>query len=229
MTQISQTIHRYTKWHRDWTQRINNKITSFMYGCRGISSTPNPSSTLHPFLPPYSLPKGTFRVQPQSMAGGDNTPILHKDSNPHQKDRQQKREWTYTQTDRSRKREMKGGQGRPPPPHLRPPSPRRWNDRDKEEMQRRDEQRRGEENERTELAFIKNKPPPHLWLTSCHCDIFFSSLSHSTDTQMNQPRQRLMTRCHLCVASPFISVPYNVSHTDTHKRPDQQPRSSRDV
>lgn len=60
---------------------------------------------------------------------------------------------------------MKGGQDRPPPPHLRlrtPPSASRWTDGDKEEMQRRDEQRRGEENERTELAFIKNEPPPRL-------------------------------------------------------------------
>ena len=55
---------------------------------------------------------------------------------------------------------MKGSQDRPQPPHLRlrtPPSARRWNDGDKEEMQRRDEQRRGEENERTELAFIKKQ------------------------------------------------------------------------
>lgn len=61
----------------------------------------------------------------------------------------------------------------------------------------------------------ENKPPPCLWLTSCHCDIFFPSLSHSTDTQMNQPRHRLMAHCHLCIMSPFISAPYNISHRHT--------------
>lgn len=47
--------------------------------------TPNPLSTFHPFLPLYRLPEGTFKVQPQSLIGGDNTPILHKESNANRK------------------------------------------------------------------------------------------------------------------------------------------------
>lgn len=30
---------------------------------------------------------------------------------------------------------------------------------------------------------------------------------------MNQPQHRLMTDCHLCILSPFIRAPYNISHT----------------
>lgn len=213
----------HTKMQNDTKMKQTKELTQLLYvWMQRYFFTPNPLSTFHPFLPPYRLPEGTFRVQPRSMTARGKTPILHKDSNPQQKGRQQNIGKPDKQKDREKKKRYDERPRRSPTPSFTPPSACRWNDRNKEEVKQGAEQRTEEEKWKDRSWLLQNKPPPCLWLASCHCDIFLPSLSHSTDTQMNQPWHRLMALCHLCIVSPFISAPYNISYKDTHKASAQQ-------
>lgn len=203
------------------TQRWNklrNWHNYCMYGCKDISSPP----THYPRSIPSSHHIGSLRghlgfsldlwLLEETHPSSTRIQILNGKVDSRTLERQTNRKM-------ERKKDMTRGQDDPPLPHLHPHQhaggmtgiKRRWNG----------EMNRGQKwKDRSWL--LQNKPPPCLWLASCHCDIFLPSLSHSTDTQMNQPWHRLMALCHLCIVSPFISAPYNISYKDTHKASAQQ-------
>lgn len=71
-----------------------------------------------------------------------------------------------------------------------------------------------------ELAFIRQNLLPCLWVTACHRDVFFLSLSRRhTNTQMNQSWHSLMTHCHLCGVSHVIAAESQNTQTHTQDVP----------
>lgn len=127
---------------------------------------PNLLSMFHPFLPPHRLPEGTIHGSAWMLEEG-NTPILHKDSNPRQRDGQQRIEKTDKQKGRVRgggRKKKKRYEERPattPTPSFTPPSACRWNDGNKEGGENR-ETNRGQrrKNERTGVGAYKTNPRP---------------------------------------------------------------------
>lgn len=87
----------------------------------------SPPPTYYPCSIPSSHHTGSLRGHPGfGLDAGGNTPILHKDSNPRQRDGQQRIEKTDKQKGRVRgegerkKKDMRRGLRRPPLPHLHP-------------------------------------------------------------------------------------------------------------
>lgn len=159
---------------------------------------PNLLSMFHPFLPPHRLPEGTIHGSAWMLEEG-NTPILHKDSNPRQRDGQQRIEKTDKQKGRVRgeggkkKKDMRRGLRRPPLPHLHPHQHAGGMMGIKRgvKTERRTEDRGGKMKGR-ESALTKQTPTPPA--RDWHLVTVTSSSrppSHSTDTQMNQPWRRL--------------------------------------
>lgn len=226
-TSISTTVLSILKCRmaQRWN-KLRNWHNYCLYGCKDISSPP----THYPRSIPSSHHIGSLRgdlgfsldlwlleeTRPSSM----RIEILNRKADSRTLERQTNRKM-------ERKKRYDERPRRPPTPSFTPPSACRWNDGNKEEVKQGDEQRTEEEKWKDRSWLLQNKPPPCLWLASCHCDIFLPSLSHSTDTQMNQPWHRLMALCHLCIVSPFISAPYNISYKDTHKASAQQSCSPR--
>lgn len=95
---FSRLKHEMTQ--RRWGKKQNNWHNYCTYGCKDISPPPQP--IIHvPSLPPTT--QAPWGDNPWfGLDAGGNTPILHKDSNPRQRDGQQRIEKTDKQKGRVR-------------------------------------------------------------------------------------------------------------------------------